>query len=200
MKTLDTIQKLAKVGKIFSKIVYVVSMIGAIGSLVGIVLMAVMGEDAIVTGSDTLKAMGEEVEMPGMPLLYASCGISMAFCAAEAVIARFAEKYFTNELADGTPFTQRGAKELMRLGIIDIAVSAGVSVVAGIVVSVASQLASEMEGYDMQGMSFGVGIAMIVVSLLCRLGAELTEGKEASAPEAPAEAPVDAAAEAPAAE
>ena len=83
----------------------------------------------------------------------------------------------------------------MRLGIIDIAVSAGVSVVAGIVVSVVSQFASEMEGYDMQGMSFGVGIAMIVVSLLCRLGAELTEGKEASA-----EAPVEAAAETPAAE
>lgn len=195
MKTLDTVQKLAKLGKLLSKIVYVVSMIGAIGSLVGIVLLATMGKDAIMVSGDTLKEMGEEMENLSMPMLYASCGVALAFSAAEAVIARFAGKYFTNELADGTPFTQRGAKELMRLGIIDIAVSAGVSVVAGIVVSVVSQFASEMEGYDMQGMSFGVGIAMIVVSLLCRLGAELTEGKEASA-----EAPVEAAAETPAAE
>lgn len=195
MKTLDTVQKLAKLGKLLSKIVYVVSMIGAIGSLVGIVLLATMGKDAIMVSGDTLKEMGEEMENLSMPMLYASCGVALAFSAAEAVIARFAGKYFTNELADGTPFTQRGAKELMRLGISDIAVSAGVSVVAGIVVSVVSQFASEMEGYDMQGMSFGVGIAMIVVSLLCRLGAELTEGKEASA-----EAPVEAAAETPAAE
>ena len=35
------------------------------------------------------------------------------------------ELYFKNELADGNPFTLRGAKELMRLGILTIAIPLG---------------------------------------------------------------------------
>ena len=194
MKTLETVQKLAKLGKFLSKLAYIISMIGAIGSLVGIVLLATMGKDAIVVSGDTLKEMGEEIENLSMPMLYASCGVALAFSAAEAVIARLAVNYFTHELEDGTPFTQRGAKELMRLGIIDIAVSFGVSLVSGIAVSVMAQKYSELEQLDNNGMSFSVGIAMIVVALLCRLGAELTEGKNTSAEvpaETPAEAPVE---------
>lgn len=47
----------------------------------------------------------------------------MIVCAGEAVVAKFAEIYFKNELQAETPFTIGGAKELQRLGILVIAVS-----------------------------------------------------------------------------
>ena len=60
MKTLNTIQKLAKLGKILSKIVYILSMIGAIGAGVGVALMATMGEDAIAKSKESLMQAGEK--------------------------------------------------------------------------------------------------------------------------------------------
>ena len=98
------------------------------------------------------------------------------------MVAHFAKNYFKHELEDGTPFTMRGAKELMRLGIIYIAVNLGVSIVAGAVFAIASKSWELPEKAEFQGMSIGLGIIFIIVSLICRYGAELTEGKTEAAP------------------
>ena len=198
MKTLNTIQKLAKLGKILSKIVYILSMIGAIGAGVGVVLMATMGEDAIAKSKESLMQAGEksaieQLDKMDVPFLIVIMCVAVAFCVAEAVISKFAEKYFTNELADGTPFTLRGAKELMRLGIIQAAVSIGTSTVCGAALAIASASIKSLENETFNGMSFGLGITFIIVSLICRLGAELTEGKTEAAP-APEVAPAPEAA------
>lgn len=47
---------------------------------------------------------------------------SLLVCAGEAALAKFAESYFRNEQKAETPFTSAGAKELLRLGILTIAV------------------------------------------------------------------------------
>ena len=47
-----------------------------------------------------------------MPTIYTTMTVGMVFCAAEAILSKFAELYFKNELADGNPFTLHGAKEL----------------------------------------------------------------------------------------
>ena len=70
----------------------------------------------------------------------------------------------------------------MRLGIIQVAVSLGTSVVCGTVVGIASTLVSDLDKVEFEGVSIGIGITFIVVSLLCRLGAEMTEGKTEAAP------------------
>ena len=187
MKTLNTIQKLAKLGKILSKIVYILSMIGAIGAGVGVALMATMGEDAIAKSKESLMQAGEksaieQLEKMDVPFLIVIMCVSVAFCVAEAVISKFAEKYFTNELADGTPFTLRGAKELMRLGIIYIAVNLGVSIVAGTVYAIFSKTIETADKTEFHGLSIGLGITFIIVSVICRYGAELTEGQTEAAP------------------
>lgn len=193
MKTLTTIQKLAKVGRVLSKIVYIFSMIGAIGSAVGIALVAAMGDKALSMSGDFVNQLGDEeaiaaIRSANLPSMIIPMVVGLAFCVAEAVISKFAENYFKNELADGTPFTLRGAKELMRLGIIQVAVSLGTSVVCGTVVGIASTLVSDLDKVELEGVSIGIGITFIVVSLLCRLGAEMTEGKTEAAP-APEAAP-----------
>lgn len=51
-------------------------------------------------------------------------------CAGEGVLAWFAQRYFAAELADGTPFTEGGAKALNRLGILTICLPPGCATLA----------------------------------------------------------------------
>lgn len=80
----------------------------------------------------------------------------------------------------GTPFTQDGAAELMRLGILTISISLGCAVVADIVQGIISGLINGVADaatdicFDHDG-AVVLGIMFIVVSVLCRYGAELTQ-------------------------
>ena len=56
MKTLNTIQKLARLGMILSKIAFVFSVIGAVGSVVGIISMAL--------GAGTVQSCGNTPRRP----------------------------------------------------------------------------------------------------------------------------------------
>ena len=194
-KTLKAIQILAKIGKILSIIAYVASMIGAITCAVCAGLFAIYGKDAISTAKDNMNQIEDEqarqiLEKLDVTMLITMMGIAAVLCAAGCVVAHFAKKYFKHELEDGTPFTMRGAKELMRLGIIHICVNIGVSIVAGAVWAIVQQSIEGLEDSNFEGVSIGLGIVFIIVSLICRYGAELTEGKTEAAPaveEAPAE-------------
>ena len=187
MKTLNTIQILAKIGKVLSILARVCCMIGGIGCTVAAVLLGVYGEKAISIAKENADQIDDEqarqiVEKLTSPMVITIIAIAAAFCFAGAVVARFAKNYFQHEIEDGTPFTMRGAKELMRLGIIYIAVNLGVSIVAGTVFAIVSKSWELADEYEFSGLSIGLGIAFIIVSLICRYGAELTEGKTESAP------------------
>ena len=93
-------------------------------------------------------------------------------------MCKFAEAYFKHELADGDPFTLRGAKELLRLGILTVAIPLGTVIVSSIGVAIADNSFPEIEKLSYDGYaSVGLGIMMIVASLLCRYGAEVKEEK-----------------------
>jgi hypothetical protein len=105
--------------------------------------------------------------------------VGAIFCAAEAVLSKFAETYFRNEQADGDPFTLHGAKELLRLGILTIAVPLGTVTVCSIGVAIADNLIPGIEKLSVgEFSSVGLGVMIIVLSLLCRYGAEIKEGQE----------------------
>ena len=168
--TLKTIQTLAKVGKILSKIIFVCC-------IVGIVSLAI-GAETFKLGGVTVHSMIENKAGMNLPTLYASMAVGLLFCAAEAVLCKFAEIYFKNELADETPFTLRGAKELMRLGVLTIAIPLGTVIVCSIGVAVADNIYPGIDKLSMgEFSSVGLGVMMIVLSLFCRYGAELNEGK-----------------------
>ena len=187
MKSLKAIQVLSKIGRILSIIARVCCMIGGITCAVCACLLAVYGEKAISIAKDNANQINDEqarqiIEKLTNPMMITVIAIGAAFCFAGAVVARFAQNYFKHELEDGTPFTMRGAKELMRLGIIYIAVNLGVSIIAGTVFAIFSKSIETTDKLEFQGMSIGLGIVFIIVSLICRYGAELTEGKTEAAP------------------
>ena len=182
MNTLKTIQVLARIGKILSKIVFICCIVGACGCAAGIVSFALMGEAPLKLGGVTIHSMIENSAGMSIPALYAAMAVGMVFCIAEAVLSKFAEIYFKNELADGTPFTLRGARELLRLGILTIAIPLGTAVACSIGIAVADHFYPGLDKLAAgEYSSVGMGIMMIVLSLFCRYGAEVLEGKAAEA-------------------
>ena len=187
MKSLKAIQTLSKIGRVLSIIARVCCIIGGVCCAVTAGLLAVYGEKAISITKDNMDKIDDEqarqiIQQLTTPMMVTVIAIGAVFCFAGAVVARFAQNYFKHEIEDGTPFTVRGAKELMRLGIIYIAVNLGASIVAGTVFAIVSKSLEDADKYEFNGQSIGLGIAFIIFSLLCCYGAELTEGKTQTAP------------------
>ncbi len=177
MNTLKTIQTLAKIGKVFSKIIFVCCIVGFCGCIVGIVSLA-LGAETFKLGGVTIHSMIENEAGMSLPTLYASMAVGLLFCGAEAVLCKFAEAYFKHELADGDPFTLRGAKELLRLGILTIAIPLGTVIICSIGVAIADTMIPGIDKLSIgEFSSVGLGVMMIVLSLFCRYGAEVKEGK-----------------------
>ena len=107
----------------------------------------------------------------------------MLVCAGEAALAKFAESYFRNEQKAETPFTSAGAKELLRLGILTIAVPTGCAMAGSIAEGILAGFMQventvAMDRYMDNEASIVLGIMFLLGSLLCRYGAEMRENEE----------------------
>ena len=173
MKTLNTIQTLSKIGKVLSKISFIFCLIGTIGCAVGLASLPFANQGIFKIGG--VSIYGLIVNRAGIDLtgLYPAMTGAMILCIGQMVLAKNAEKYFAHELAAGTPFTQDGAKELLRLGILTICIPLGCLILAEIVSGI---LAGFLNCDDLlkleNGGSVTLGVMFLVMSLLCRYGAE----------------------------
>lgn len=178
MKTLDIIQTLSKIGKVFSKIVSICCIVGFCGCLVGIAAMLV-GAETVKLGGVTLHGILEAEAGVSIGTVWAAIAAGMVLCAGEYFLARMAFRYFGNELNAGTPFTEGGAKELLHLGISTIWIPIVTAVLAQVAQGVIGQFLGNTEPLSLDGFgSVELGVMMIVMSLLCRYGAELQAGEE----------------------
>ena len=178
MKTLNIIQRLSMIGKILSKIMFIFCIIGFCGCIVGILSMS-LGAPTLKIGGVTLESILNTEADVTVGTVYAAMAAGMILCAGEAVLAKFAEHYFKRELADGTPFDLGGAKELMRLGILAICIPIGTQIIAEIVYAVMEQTLRGVAPLQLDHSgSVALGVMFIVMSLGCRYGAEVREGKE----------------------
>ena len=177
-KTLETIQKLSRLGKVLSKIVFIFSLIGAIGCAAGFVSMALLPE-SFQLGSVTIQGLVDLTDEVNPNEVYSAMAVGMITFTAEAILAKLAERYFHRELEAGTPFTFAGAKELKRLGVCAIVIPIAALVAAEIVHNLMQQFLTGIGSLDLaESGSVGLGIMMIVASLLCKYGAELTQQGE----------------------
>lgn len=175
MKTLNTIQTLSKIGKIISRIIFIVSLIGGIFCIVGILEPSLI-HDGLKIGGVTIHSVIPQNAKNNTGAWYGEMAAGIVLCAGEAVLCKIAEMYFKNELEAGTPFTFDGAKELMRLGIFTICIPLGTDIVVGIISSVigrAYQLTNVL-GIN-HSAQIGLGVMFIITSLLCRYGTEIIQ-------------------------
>ena len=112
----------------------------------------------------TVLAGGENLNQTMAMLLS-----NLVYLTADAVLLGFARQYFTIEQDDGTPFTQRGANLVKRLGIRCIWMPIVSIVIASVI---AACLGAELG--DVSNLPGVVtGIVLILASLIFRYGAEL---------------------------
>ncbi len=169
-KTLNTIQTIMKVGRIIAKILFVLCIVGAVLSLFGFGLLI-----AAASLAELIEANAEI----SIEDCYFGCISGCISCVAEAVLAWLAIKYFDHELAAGTPFTFDGAKELFRLGIINLAVMVGLSVVQNLIFGMLWIYFPTIEAPDTT-VSFTTGLAMLMLSLVFKHGAEISSPYDSS--------------------
>lgn len=182
-KNYKIIQTIAKIGKILSKVAFVFSIIGICGCFVGL-LSNVFGSGKVFKiGGVTIYGLLADFDAYNVKSISATLVAWMIICVGEAVLAKFAKFYFRNVLTAETPFTQAGARELRRLGIVAIAIPTGCVVLAEIVHGIMTGFMNVVaDGWS--DVSFGneasviMGVMFIVCSFLCGYGAELLEEKD----------------------
>ena len=180
MQTLVTIQKLVRLGKILSKIIFTCCIIGICGCVAGIVSLAA-GLETLRIGSITLGGLVEKSTEMSMGSFYATMAVGIILCAGEAVLSKFALLYFRHELEDGTPFTLEGAREMFRLGVLTVCIPFGSLLLAVITHGVLAQYLPDVAELklDCDG-SFSLGVMFILTSLICKYGAEICAQRKGS--------------------
>lgn len=178
MNTLNTIQTLSRIGKVFSKIVYICCIVGFCGCAVGIAAMLI-GAETIKLGGVTLHSILEAEAGVSTGTIWAAIAAGMLLCIGEFFVSRMACRYFENELKAGTPFTIDGAKELLHLGISVIWIPIVSAVLARVAREVVEQFLGTVESMAQDGFdSVALGVMFIFMSLLCKYGAECRENRE----------------------
>ena len=117
----------------------------------------------------------EEAGAPFVTTMFSAC-ISILYCISSAVIFKFAENYFSNELEVGTPFTYDGAKELLRLGLIGLILPLCVSAISSIAFTVTKLFWPILEPDALiESPSIGIALIVIIISFILKYGADLEE-------------------------
>lgn len=171
-KSLKTVQTICKVCKVLAEIAFVMF----------VVIVALMLVAAIFTGTGKMDALlssggvvlDDMLQQTGVTQDYM---VAVFVCltiiiAAEAVVAKFINVYFKHELKAGTPFTFEGAKEMLRLGIITIAVPVGASLAATIVFDIMAAGSGLDSEFNFE-ISLGMGLMFLALSPLLKHGTEL---------------------------
>ena len=170
MKTLETIQKTFKVFEVMTKVAEILCIVGAsICAVTSLCAVTWLG------GGHVFSIFGSPIEPLFEGDLLATYGKLLALTftiTADAILLGFAHHYLKHEQEDGTPFTEKGAQRLKKLGIrciyipiIAFSVSAAIATWQGVTnLDIGGNLPSTV---------FGIGL--ILVSLVFRYGAELEE-------------------------
>ena len=181
-KTLKTVQTVMKIGKILSTIVFVCCIIGAVACALGIFALFAASMLNIALDGEALFTLFDGKGIMGIETAYFNCIVAIIACVAEAILAHLAIKYFKNELEAGTPFTFEGAKELFRLGVVNLCVTLGISLAQGIIFGIMWVFFPDISEPDTT-ISITTGLWMMILSVFFKHGAEISQPKEEEAEE-----------------
>ena len=173
MKSLQTIQKTFQVFKTLSRIGMVLSFVWAgltvIGLLCGIAWFN--GGTVVIQSRDALLSLTQTGSLNQMMGILLS---DLVFVLADGTLFLFAFRYFRQEQADGTPFTQSGAEQIKRLGIRTIVLPLVAAILSALFYELFSvPQAAAADWSNLSGIT--MGIVLILASLVFRYGAELEE-------------------------
>ena len=180
---ITTIQKLAKAGKIISRIIFILAIVAACLTVFALVFYIVIGDRSLVIGGITFDGLIQQElgQMLPRPILIIALCMAAVLCISEIILSQMAVTYFRRELEDGSPFTFRGAKELKRLGLWTIFLPLGVAFVSAVAMTAVAAAVTGADSvnlrFSVETGSIGTGIFLLIVSVFCRHGAETQQGQ-----------------------
>lgn len=173
MRSLETIQKTFRVFQGLTKVFMILSFVWAGLTAIGLLCGMVWYHGGTVIGADrellfTLTETGGLTEMTVVLLAETVMALT------DGILLAFAYRYFKAEQAAGTPFTREGADQIKRLGIRTIVLPLGAIVVVEVLYT-AFGLPRYVGSDWSNAASVGMGITLILASLVFRYGADLEE-------------------------
>lgn len=176
-KSHRVIQVTCKVVWILSRILFVCCIVGMVFALIGIIMLT-CGFSDIVINNITIKGIIENKSGIALPVMVTATICAMIGMGAELVVARAGVRCFSNELEDETPFTDRFAKQIKQLGIMQLIVSIGSAILFQGSIAIVCMLTNSTNTMDF-GDGIGVisGVFFIFIGVLCKYGTEIKEGK-----------------------
>lgn len=168
MSNLEKIQKGMRVFQILSKIMLVFACVGVALASIGAALVAA---DVLNAENQFLHFLSVTAEISREQFVGALAAAAAALLFG-GILTAFAYRYFTEELKEGTPFTNAGADRIKQLGIMAIVLSViSMCITDGIYEMI--DLA-EWNRYDDVG-GVTAGICLILLAMVVRYGAELEQ-------------------------
>lgn len=182
MKSLKTIQIIAKIFSILALIGFICSIIGAVFSLIGVSVLSAIREDS------ALWQKLQELFNHTLNLNAARCSSlnSIFYCAENAILCGFSRALFKHILAVGTPFDKVVSKRMFRDGILNIAIPIGTIILTSIISAAFGVKDSEAEYIQLS-----TGIVYMLFSLVCSYGADVKEAADRNSNENSSENPYD---------
>ena len=173
-KNLTIIQKCAHVFHILVRVGLILSILGLVFGAVA-ALLWVRWNNMPASGIDALDRLMAVVDKGSYYRTLSTLIADTVACAISGVLLWFAHGYLAHELADGTPFTDGGATELRRLGVLTIVLP-----LAGLIVRSIPYIALDVSApYGLDNASSVVlGVVLIIASVVFRYGAELAHPGE----------------------
>lgn len=170
---LKIIQVISKIAKIIATIVYACCIIGAIGCIVGLIILPSVRNIVIEEGK-TIEAVILENSKMSVNSIIMYMIIGLIICVVNTYVAYITKKYFEKELKDGDPFTHSGADQLLKISLIQIISSILVSIVSAIILVIFRYLHSDIVDYEyINNISLDLGITLFILSLIFKYGANL---------------------------
>ena len=170
--TLNKIQKLAKAGLIISKIILYCCCVG----LFCCVLVLISRKNVVLLENIAFGNATNIKEAISIGDYYCSTTTGIIMCIMEIILSVLSIKFFKKELEIGTPFNLEITKQMKKLGIRFIYVP--------LIAIITSSIAHECFSHYYEGVkeidfsnstSIDLGLAFLVISLICKYGAQLIE-------------------------
>lgn len=167
MKSLQTVQTIAKVLRIVFLVLLALMAVAVVATFIGAILMlAVPYFDEI----GWMENIFWEASVDNAKELAVAMIAELMVMIGTGAVLFFALRYVHHELKDGTPFTRRGAKELLTLGVIALAAPLAADLIASGIISIAG-----LRTWVLQGSDIGYGIICIVLSYVFQYGADILQ-------------------------
>lgn len=167
MRSLGKVQKLFRILKVISTIIFVCCIIGFVFSIMGLIGVASIGRD-----SGTWAEINKAVETTNITfeMCMCYCIIFVLMCAGETALYYYVTKFYKKELEIGTPFSKEVVREMKKIALLHVAIPFGIAFIS-MIITLAFNVDVSLSGLS----GLGMGLVYLALSFVFDYGADLRE-------------------------